>query len=136
MTEGNKRENIIEEIERAKKAREAVQVLFEKSLIMDAISRLYYYLLYHIRALLLSEGLEVRGHDGAMRLFSLQFVKKGSFSPGDSHVFSRLMKYREEADYNPSSVFTGEDFKVILQETDYLAGKIREYLITKAYLKE
>jgi len=134
MTDNNKKENIFEEIERAKKAREAAQILFEKGLVMDAISRLYYCLLYHIRALLLSEGLEVRSHDGALRLFSLYFVKRGIFLPEDSHVFSRLMKYREEADYDPSSVFTDEDFQYLFQETETLTRKIKIFLKSKSYL--
>src|SRR3972149_9694761 len=99
MTEENKRENIKNELDRASKAIDAAILLFENDFLNDAVSRLYYFLLYNIRALLLTEGLEPKSHEGSLRLLGLHFVKKGIFSPSDSHIFSKLMKYREEADY-------------------------------------
>ena len=54
----------------------------------------------------------------------------------DSHVFSKLMKFREEADDNPSYVFTAEDFKDLSIEADNLYLKIRSYLKEKDYFKE
>ena len=95
MIEENKRENIHEEMKRAIKAMDAASLLFDNGFLNDAISRLYYFLLYNIRALILTKGLEPKSHEGALRLFGLHFVKEGTFEPADSHIFSRLMKYRE-----------------------------------------
>lgn len=136
MNEENKRENIREEIERAEKAKEAAQLLMDNNFISDAISKLYYYLLYGIRALLLTKGLEPKSHEGALRLFGLYFVKEGVFVSKDSHIFSKLMKFREEADYNPSYVFTKEDFKDLAREAEELFFKIKAYLKEKNYLKD
>ena len=44
------------------------------------------------------------------------------------------MKYREEADYNPSYVFTEEDFIELKKEAEELANKINGYLEDKGYL--
>lgn len=44
------------------------------------------------------------------------------------------MKYREEADYNPSYVFTSEDFIEYRKEAENLAHKIKAYLIEKGFL--
>jgi uncharacterized protein (UPF0332 family) len=104
LNEDNKRENIKQEIERAKEVMRATTLLFDNGFVNDAISKLYYFLLYNIRALLLTKGFEPKIHEGALRLFSLHFIKKGLFEPRDSHIFSKLMKYREEADYNPSYI--------------------------------
>jgi len=136
VNEENKRENIREEIERAEKAKEAAQLLMDNNFISDAISKLYYYLLYGIRALLLTKGLEPKSHEGALRLFGLYFVKEGVFVSKDSHIFSKLMKFREEADYNPSYVFTKEDFKDLAREAEELFFKIKAYLKEKNYLKD
>jgi uncharacterized protein (UPF0332 family) len=89
-----------------------------------------------MRALLFTKGLEAKSHEGALRLFGLHFVKEGLFMAQDSHVFSKLMKFREEADYNPSYVFTMEDFKDLAKEADNLYLKIRAYLKGKDYFKE
>ena len=134
MNEDNKRENIKQELDRAEEAIGAATLLFDNGFISDAISKLYYFLLYNVRALLLTKGFESKSHEGALRLFGLHFVKKGLFEPGDSHIFSKLMKYREEADYNPSYVFTKEDFIEFKKEAEKLSDKVRDYLKRKDYL--
>ena len=134
MIEKNKRDNIREEIERASQTMSASTLLFDNNLINDAVSRLYYFLLYNIRALLLTKGLEPKSHEGALRLFALHFIKEKIFEPKDSHVFSKLMKYREEADYNPSYVFTKDDFTDLKKEAEALSIKIKSYLKNNRYL--
>ncbi len=134
MIEKNKKENIGEEIKRAKETMRVVNLLVENNFVNDAISKLYYFLLYNVRALLLTKGLEPKSHEGALRLFGLHFVKKGIFNPRDSHIFSKLMKFREEADYNPSYAFTNEDFIEFKKEAEELADKIRKYLRKKRYI--
>ena len=74
--------------------------------------------------LLLTEGLEPKSHQGAIQQLSLHFVKPGRLLPEDSHLFSRMMKYQEEADYEPAYVFTQEDVRRMREEVDALSGKI------------
>ena len=134
MNEENKRENIREEIERADEVIRAANLLFENGFLKDAVSKLYYSLLYSIRALLLTKGLEPKSHEGALRLFGLHFVKPGSFEAKDSHIFSKLMKYREEADYNPSYTFIRDDFNEFKSEAETVIYKITTHLKEKNYL--
>jgi len=134
VKEENKRENIAEEIDRAREAMKAAKLLFDNGFLKDAVSRLYYSLLYGIRSLLLTRGLEAKSHEGALRLFGLHFIKQGLFETKDSHIFSKLMKYREEAEYNPSYIFTREDFIEFKKETEKVIDKIMVYLKEKGYL--
>ncbi|MEW6680481.1 MAG: HEPN domain-containing protein [bacterium] len=134
MRERNKRENIKSELERASKAMDAATLLSENDFLNDAISRLYYFLLYNIRALLLTKGLEPKSHEGVLRLFGLHFIKEGIFEPKASHIFSKLMKYREEADYNPVYVFTREDVAEFKKEAEDLSNKIKIYLKENGYI--
>ena len=134
MNEDNKKANIRDEIDRANEAIRAANLLFENGFIRDAVSKVYYCLLYSIRALLLTEGLEPKSHEGALRLFGLHFVKPGAFEAKESHVFSKLMKLREEADYNPSYTFTPEDFAEFKSEAEGVIQKITHYLKNKTYL--
>lgn len=134
MIEENKKRNIREEIHRGGGAMEAANLLFNNDFLNDAVSRLYYFVLYNVRALLLTKGLEPKSHEGTLRLFGLYFVKEGIFDPKSSHIFSKLMKYREEADYNPSYVFTEEDFIEFKNEAEELVNKIHGYLEEKGYL--
>ena len=42
------------------------------------------------------------------------------------------MKFREEADYNPISMFTKEDFVVFREEAEVFAASAKSYLISPA----
>jgi len=129
VTEDNRKENIRAELDRATEAIAAATLLYENGFISDAVSRLYYFVLYHVRALLLSKGLEPRSHDGALRLFGLHFVREGLMDRRAAQVFSKLMKFREEADYNPISMFTKEDFVAFKEEAEIFAASIKSYLV-------
>ncbi len=58
----------------------------------------------------------------------MHFVKEGIFDVETSHIAARLMKFREEADYNPSFQFTEGDYRRFREEAGILLGKINEYL--------
>lgn len=117
-----------EELARAATALGAADLLHQNGFNNEAVSRLYYYLLYRIRAVLLSKGLEPRSHEGVLRLFSLHFVKPGQFPPDAAHLLSKLMKYREEADYNPAYAFQGQDYRRLREEAKALADRIDAFL--------
>ena len=129
MTADNQRDNIRADLERATEALAASTLLYENGYISDAISRLYYFVLYHVRALLLSKGLEPRSHDGALRLLGMHFVREGLIDKRAAQVFSKLMKFREEADYNPISMFTKEDFVTFKEEAEIFAAAVKSYLV-------
>ena len=128
MNGENMERAIAEELKRADDALKAADLLFTNDLLSDAVSKLYYFLLYHIRALLLTKSLEPRSHEGALRLFGLHFVKENVFSTDASHTFSKMMKYREEADYNPMYQFTREDFVEFRSEVMSVSEQVRKYL--------
>lgn len=133
MTGENKKVNIRQQIKRAEEFLEAAELLHKNGYNNDAVSRLYYFLFHYIKALLFSRDLEPRSHEGALQYFGLHFVKSGEFLPSDSHAFSRLMKYREEGDYNPSYVFTQADYTQFKGDARQLADKIRGFLEARGY---
>lgn len=135
MIEENKIRHIRSEVSVAQDALEESTILFERGLLRGAISRLYYFFLFHmIRALLASKGLEPKSHDGAERLFSLHFVKEGLFDPSDAKVLAVLMKYRSNADYKPEYVFTSEDYIEYKEKAGHLCQKIKAFLKGEGYL--
>ena len=134
MREENKTENILEEIERANESMKAADLLFDNGFIRDSVAKLYYSLLYTIRAMLLTKGFEPKSHEGALRLFGLHFVKQGIFKAKDSHIFSKLMKYRQEADYNPSYMFEPEDYVDFKKEAEIVMQNVISRLKEQGYL--
>lgn len=81
MTGENKKKNIRAEFEGAAKTLSEAELLFKNDFYSGAVSRLYYFLLYTIRALLLTRGLEPQSHEGALRLFSLHHKKRWVHRP-------------------------------------------------------
>ncbi len=133
MTEENKRENIRLEMEEAENIFSEAELLFQNGFIKGAVSRLYYAVLHGIRSILLTKGLEAKSHEGALRLLGLHFIKEGLLDTQTSHTFSKMMKFREEADYNPAYLFAREDYLGLRQEVVTLFGVIKLFLKDRGY---
>ncbi len=133
MTKENRAKNLADELKRAEQVHEELSLLFENGHYNGTVSRLYYYLLHLVRALLLAKGLEPRSHEAALRLLGQNYVKEGTFPTETSHLFARLMKYREEVDYNPSYDFSAPEAGQLKGEVEHLAGRIRSYLKESGY---
>jgi hypothetical protein len=134
MTDENKNQIIRNEIERAGKAMGAAVVLLENGFLNDAVSKLYYYLYYHVRALLLTKGIEAKKHEGALSLLGRHFVREGIVDAKASHVFSELIKFRDESDCNPTHPFTRDEAAEFKKQAEHLAGAIKAYLKEKGRL--
>jgi uncharacterized protein (UPF0332 family) len=124
----NRERAIADELARSERAIQALEVLAEHGFVNDAVSKLYYALLYLVRALLLTRGLEVRSHEGALRLLGQHFVKDGPLGRGATQLFAKLMKYREESDYNPTFEFAAEDLPALREEVTAVAASVKALL--------
>ena len=116
------------EIEAGNESLDAVKTLMEKGLYRSAISRTYYGLFHYIRALLYTQGLEPKSHEGLEHLFGLHFVRAGKVDIGSAKLLARLQKYREQSDYGLVSVFTKEDVGQELSEVERFVQSIQGYL--------
>ena len=134
MNEVNRKLNIPNEWAKAQEACRAAQVLLREHFPADAISRAYYAAFHAGKALLLSDGLEVKSHEGLGRLFSLHFVKSGRFDVRFSRILSKSQKHREEADYSAEYVFTEEDARCRLQEVSEFLQAAEAFLKKAGYL--
>ncbi len=128
MTALSKNANIAEELRRGRESLQAADVLAERGLLSDAISRLYYFVFHSARALLYTKGFEPKSHEGLLRLIGMHFVRTGTLSPNDSHLLTRLQKYRSEADYNAAYAFTAHDYEELKSAATQLDTKIQSYL--------
>lgn len=134
MTEENKTINIMHELERAKDCLKSADLLAVNGQLADAVSRLYYHAYHEMRALLLSKSLEPKTHEGILRILGMHFIKPGVLPTTISHVFARLMKYREEADYSALYVVSDEDYADFKKDALFLSVKIEDYLRGEGYI--
>ncbi|MDR0734018.1 MAG: HEPN domain-containing protein [Dysgonamonadaceae bacterium] len=61
---------------------------------------MYYACFYAVNALLMSENLYAKTHDGTATLFNLHFVLKEKISKEKGKLFKILMSKRETGDYD------------------------------------
>lgn len=106
MTGENRKRNISIEVERGDGALRAAQVLLDAGEHADAVSRAYYGAFHYARALLLTEGIEVRRHGSLDRLVQRDFVRGGRLDPEIGADLTRLQALRQSADYSAEHVFT------------------------------
>ncbi len=134
MTSDNRRANISAELRRADEALAAARVLAAARLYADAISRAYYAAFHHARALLLAEGIEPRSHAGVERLLHRDLVRTGRFDADVARLLSRLMKYRQEADYTADYAFTEAAAMEEIQAAETFAAAARLRLQTEGWI--
>jgi uncharacterized protein (UPF0332 family) len=115
LTEDSRRKNIDAEVRRGDESLESAEILLAAGKHADAVSRAYYGSFHYARALLLTLGEEVRTHGGLERLLQRDLVRSGKLDPDVARLFSRLQKFRQDADYTAEFVFTA---KGSLEEVD------------------
>lgn len=86
---------------------QATENLYSFCMVMEGCKKLcnkavvaMYYTVFHLEtALLNSVGYEAKSHDGALTLFSKNFVLTGVFDKSASKTISNLLSARQTADY-------------------------------------
>jgi uncharacterized protein (UPF0332 family) len=106
LTGENRRKNIAVEAKRGDESLESARILLAAAMHADAVSRAYYGAFHYARALLLTLGEEPETHAGVHRLLHRDLVRDGVLDPDVAHLFSRLQKFRLDADDSAEVVFT------------------------------
>lgn len=118
------------ELQAAREALRAAEVLIAADLPTHAISRAYYATFHAASALLASINREARSHDGLRRLVAEHFVRPGLIEARFSRVLTRIAGDRNDADYNVSVPFSREDAEEdTLQAREFV--EVVERLLTK-----
>ena len=115
-------------LEKVDKTLHELEVQVRNELWPLVANRLYYALFHAVSALLISEGHEVGTHRGAVGKFSLYYVKAGTFTGAEGHLYARLQQLRESGDYNCSIDVEKGDVEPFIEPAQQLIGKIRQYI--------
>jgi uncharacterized protein (UPF0332 family) len=128
LKDENRQKNRDEELAHADESLKAGALLIENRLYREALPKLYYALFHALRALLFTEGLEPRSHEGVSHLFNLHFVRTGHFSDERHRFYRRLMKYRHEAEYGIGFEITEKDCLEWHTEVTRMIDEIKTFL--------
>lgn len=94
----------------------ASEKLINEGFYRIAISRIYYAFLDAANALLLTKDLRPKSHGGTISLFGKYFVKTGIIDPAYGKRFTKIEKFRLEADYQHEKNFDNEVALEVLEE--------------------
>jgi uncharacterized protein (UPF0332 family) len=75
VKEENKKKNMDEELSHAHESLKAARILIDAKFFREAVPKLYYALFHALRALLFTEGLEPKTHEGVSHYFNVHFVR-------------------------------------------------------------
>jgi uncharacterized protein (UPF0332 family) len=122
-----------EALKALEKAKDAVQNAaydLKGGFVLATANRAYYACYYCMTALLYTENVYAKTHQGIRAKFSEHFIKPGVFPVTTSEIISLLFDYRQEADYDLDADITPE-------EASDLVEKAREFLqLTRQYFEK
>jgi len=130
----NKDTSIKLKLAKARNLLAEVDVLMQFQFYNAVINRLYYSCFHATKALLLTRDLVPKTHSGVVSNLHQHFVQDGSFDFEQASFFSRLMKEREEDDYNDFMIVDGMEIKEFIEPAKaYIAyvGKLIEQYFKK-----
>jgi uncharacterized protein (UPF0332 family) len=133
MTDDNRRAAILAEWERAVESLADAGILADAGRASGAVSRAYYAAFHAAKALCLTIGLQPRSHAGVRSLLGLHFVRTGQLDPDLVHRLSQAARAREDADYEPTTVFGPSHAEEALQQARALMGAIDALLVRDGY---
>lgn len=87
-------------IENAYRTIDEVQSHIENGFYNTAVNRMYYACYYAASAILVSQQITTKSHDGVKQMFSLHIVKTGKASAELGKTYSHLFDKRTKGDYN------------------------------------
>ena len=132
MTGENRRQNASDELARAERCMEEARTLAGAQLPYGAASRAYFAVFHSARALLFSVGLEPTSHKGLVSMIGDHFVRSGQLSPAMGRLVSRMQRDREDADYEPGAVFTGEQASQLIADAETFLAEARRLVALNA----
>lgn len=111
-------------------ALDAADLLLDHNQTLALANRAYYALFYCTCALLLTEGIMTKKHEGARVKFHELFVKMGKFGKEVGQVMERTFDARQSADYDMDTDITEEQGQLLLDEARTF------YSLTVDYFKQ
>lgn len=93
-----------------------------------SVSRSYYAMYYLVQAVLLSQGLTVSSHKGALTLFARHFIKTGIFDRSLGRALSEAHDKRLLGDYATGFKISEEEARNLLEKARNFVRELKEYL--------
>ncbi len=136
-TEGDIKDLILYRIQRSGECLEEAKLLLEQSKVYNgAVSRMYYACFHVAVALLTSNGITAKEHNGVRAMLGLHFVKTGKLSLELSHHYGQLLNARNTGDYDVFQTFTKEQAAMYYHYSELFIEAVKNLLDVSNEVKE
>lgn len=115
-------------LERAEDTLQDAEQIHQIGLTLAAVNRTYYGTYYCIHALLLTEGIITKTHQGANVKFNELFIKTERLPKILSQWASEALELRQQADYDMTSSIPEEKLELLLKNAHEFHALAQSYL--------
>jgi uncharacterized protein (UPF0332 family) len=102
--------------------------LIETTFALVSVNRCYYSLYYALTAVLLSENIFAKTHQGAHVKFNEVFIKGGIFPKSMAIILTDAFSKRQSGDYEVDFEITRDDLQLLLENTQTFITNVEIYL--------
>ena len=128
---GTKEDHINYRIHKSQETFDEAKILAEGRKWNGCVNRLYYSCFTILTALLLKNNITAKTHKGVKIQLHNHFVKTGLISIDDGKLFSNLLEWRLEEDYEDFIDFDEETVIPLIKEVEEFNNKIIELINKK-----
>lgn len=116
-------------LERAEELLKDARKLLDAGSYKSANNRAYYAMEKAINALLIDKHMEAKTHNGAMKLFNVEYVRADNayFTNEDYRLVAKAEQIRDISDYDDFYVASREEAEQQIEDAQYLVDKIKKY---------
>ena len=132
LTEEEKKQIIDYRLEKSKRTLEDAQKVIELKMWVTAANRLYYAAYYAVSALLISNNINTKTHDGIIRMFNQHFVYTGKIDRELARQYNSLYTMRLTGDYGDCFDLQENDVLPLVKPAQTFIAKIWEMIESKA----
>ena len=120
-------------MERAEELLVDAEELLQRDSYKSANNRAYYAMERAVNALLIDKHVETRTHNGAMKMFNVEYVRieNAYFTEEDYRLIVKAEQIRNISDYDDFYVASKDEAKQQVENARKLIVKIKKYLVQK-----
>lgn len=115
-------------LEKGIDAVESAEYDLKGGFLLASVNRAYYACFYSMMALLYTQNIYTKTHQGAHVKFFETFIKTGIFSIETADRLTKMFKYRQEADYDLDATVSPEEAEELIRDAREFLQQAKAYL--------
>ena len=130
MTDEHAKALVDHRLQKAEDALRAAQYMYEQSMLIFAMNRIYYSMYYAVQALLAIKGKSFSKHGQVKGYFNREFVKSGKLPKELGRLYNKAFEYRQKFDYVD---FVAPEEKMVAEyitKAEDFCNRIRNFIET------